>query len=223
METQNHVNPHENRDLISLQYEAGRGAQTSNGQVIFQRQGTSENFHCDLESGLSASVTSAGHLTITQSKHNGRGSFDTLFSGETGSMETALNTYAEITEHSVHSTIAAYMYSENVKGWLGNEKIFTAAFYCAYSNTIRHIGKNYCILMFGKSGKFEEANFQFDAAVKHLIPFVEDSLKIGFHQNDLDKGDRYCKRRLAWLVGAGILTQEKAGCFMEGDMETFSQ
>ncbi|PHS61224.1 MAG: hypothetical protein COB09_18725 [Thalassobium sp.] len=108
----------------------------------------------------------------------------------------------------INSQIMDYMYGMDMYPYQNDDRIISPFFYCEYSDTIRTVKENYCLLSFG-NGKFDKRNYIVDyaeGAARHLGNF-EKAISTGFHACDMKKGQSYCKRRLAWLAGEYAISE----------------
>jgi len=105
----------------------------------------------------------------------------------------------------INPQVISYCYSFGNYDIQKDDLFLSSCCYEEYSDTIRHIVSNVCLVAFeGENRHFKDYNFDVDkAALKYRI-LIEKALYCGFHQCDTDKGDDHCKRRLAWLLGEYI-------------------
>lgn len=105
--------------------------------------------------------------------------------------------------------VAAYMFDLMVDPHrtptLRYDRIVSPLLYDPESDTIRTVASRAVVVHF-RSGQFRHAVPQIDHSARPAEPFIREALRTGFHSCDVQRGDDYCKRRLAWLAGALWLT-----------------
>lgn len=74
------------------------------------------------------------------------------------------------------------------------------------TDTIRHFPSNVCVVAFTEQ-RFAKPILDVDRAATPYLGAVNRALKEGFHSCDTQKGDDYCKRRLAWLAGRFLIKE----------------
>lgn len=101
--------------------------------------------------------------------------------------------------------VAAYMHGMIGSGdsvpTLNCDRLVSPLVYDAESDTVRIVDTRAVVAHF-PSGQFRQAAARTDAAARPAEPFIREALRTGFHSCDQQRGDDYCKRRLAWLAGA---------------------
>lgn len=89
-----------------------------------------------------------------------------------------------------------------VESWAdtqSNDYYLTHAYYCPYSDTIRHAIFNYCLVKF--NGDVDNYELEYDKATHHWDKTIKETLNSNWLSScDREKGDLYCKGRLAWLL-----------------------
>jgi len=103
-----------------------------------------------------------------------------------------------------------YCYGWKSYDYENNDMFLSPVVYETSTDTIRHYPTNYCLVAFN-DGKFANPVLDVDKAATKYLPQIEKALNGGFHECDRKKGDDYCKRRLAWLVGCYIATDHQEG------------
>lgn len=90
-----------------------------------------------------------------------------------------------------------------------DDKYFTICVYEKYSDTIRLIPANYCLVAFGREGTKDF--LEMDAATKQYLPILEESIKDYEKQRTFqcykNKPDEFHKCWLAWLISERIQEQ----------------
>ena len=111
----------------------------------------------------------------------------------------------------------SYCYGWHPYDYQDNDVFLSPVHYCDYSDTIRITKENYCLVNFA-DGQFSLAQFDMDGATVPFRKYAEKAFKSGFHDCDIKKGDDYCKRRLAWLIGQYMAKDFKGCRFCKPDM-----
>ena len=94
----------------------------------------------------------------------------------------------------------AYMYD----GYHADDVIFSPLRYEVGSDTIRHVPTNIAVTAF-QGGRFAEPILDVDRAAEPYLQAARRALQRGFSSCDEQRGDDYCKRRLAWLAGQYLM------------------
>lgn len=198
---------------IDLAFRGSFGAVTRAGELILQRRGVTSTLEL---------TAPGGHFTLNPPAADAR-SVDIVWSREAGTVrhgaDDMAQAHAYIVEHcgvegaTVHPTTEAYMF-----GWapypdLLQDEVLTAVCYEPYSDTVRHIISNVCLVAF-RDGDFAQPILGIDRAADGYRATIDEMLKKGFHDCDRKRGDDYCKRRLAWLIGVTLLRLEMRGQFV---------
>lgn len=103
-----------------------------------------------------------------------------------------------------------YCYGWQSYDYEQNDLFLSPVFYEEYTDTIRHYPSNYCLVAFNE-GKFSAPVVDMDKAAVPYLPQIEKAINGGFHACDIQKGDDFCKRRLAWLTGCHIAKEHNSG------------
>jgi hypothetical protein len=196
------------------------GGITTNGEVIFQRQGVGTV----LRAGI------VGHNGFGFSVEAGKESKQKIYLFNRDSIEEQRYDIESIDDTIIHikdlvdvygghtppqrvsKQIWAYMFSGSILyEYQRDDIILSPIRYDAYSDTIRHVPTNYCLVAF-REGKFNNPILDMDKAAADYRQFIEKALNKGFRNFVYENGNDYCKRRLAWLAGVYLYKhQSNAG------------
>ena len=224
-------------DLDGVQFD-GKGAYIETDQYIklfLQRQGVSETLNCShpkffVEIGKAwdrkhhAEIFySNDHNTYNRHKAGQIYKTDYNTGGEQPSLRFIAKHAAKLAGKPVFimDQRLSYMYGWKSYDYQDTDLILSKVHYCEYSDTIRVTKENYCLVHF-ENGQFDQAKTDMDGATIDLRHYVDKALSKGFHQCDLDKGQDYCKRRLAWLIGAYMGDDLTGARFCNQDMTKLS-
>jgi|SRR5579859_1530445 len=199
---------------FDIKPQQGPGYVTVDGQVIFQRHGTANFFEL---STPEAFVSIQHHLRrgeyaieITPAGRQATAlpTIWATFVGQAFNVAVAgLNDHAR-TSYRLVDLIGAYCWGMHAQH--PGDVFISPTRYEPGSDTIRHIRSNVCLIDFGEGGTDRTARSAFrfgDPSCAAFYPMIDEAIRTGLHECDYRQGEEYCKRRLAWLVGALIATK----------------
>jgi len=179
------------------------GAVSENGYIFLERRGCSTTLHCGLPDKfyLEQSIHQV-HIHV-----KGMPDIGEQFHGEHAMPEALARINEKFgTEYMLAGATHGYCFTKPTYEYEKNDIFLSPVRYETGSGTIRHVPTNYCLVAFDNE-EFSKPILDMDGATVPYRGAIEKALKVGFHPCDTQKGDDYCKRRLAWLAGRFLLEQ----------------
>ncbi len=185
----------------------GLGHLTTDGVLVLQRRGTSNNLEADLP-GVSIIVHPAvgmpGEWVVT-ARAPGHRRDATRHPSLSSAYARAAATAADVVGIRVTAApfIDAYMYAPRPCGPTEGipDRVVSPLFYDPAAAAVRIVESGATVARF-PGGAFDPVTVPDEPDVLHVREHVLRGLERGFHDCDRRLGDDHCKRRLAWLAGA---------------------
>ena len=177
------------------------GFMTTDHVLVLQRRGVTSNLEAAVPLGTVKVEPRGGEWLALVSSDAGYKEIREI--GLDRAIVAAAELASRLVGHPVRPApfIAAYMHGWNARDGM-HDRIVSPLRYEPGTDTVRIVGTNACAVAF-ENGTFDGARtFTEDPGGEPAWRYVERALSTGFHEGDRERGDAYCKRRLAWLAGA---------------------